>query len=100
LKENLREKRIGADLQEVLSSEAGRRVIGGIFHDCGFWKAIFCGEAVQATAFQEGLRAAAVGLANRIREIDPTLIARCEIDWRNFEADARAANEKAKEDGE
>jgi hypothetical protein len=89
-----------ADLRKVLSDEAGRRVVGGIFHECGLWKAIFCGEAVQAAAFQEGLRAVAVGLVNRIRDIDPMLVAQCETDYRNFEREVKAINMAMKESEE
>jgi NADP-dependent 3-hydroxy acid dehydrogenase YdfG len=81
------------DLKEMLSSEAGRRVIGGIFHECGFWKAIFCGEAVAAAAFQEGMRATAVSLANRMRKIDPMLIARCEMDYQRAKHEANMKKE-------
>jgi hypothetical protein len=94
LKENLRDKMIQADLKEALSNEAGRRVIGGIFNECGLWKVIFPGEgAAAAAAFQEGARAVAVGLANRIREIDPMLLAQCEIDWKAFEQRLQAMKE-------
>jgi hypothetical protein len=80
-------------LREVLSNEAGRRLIGGIFHEWGLWKAIFCGPDATSAAFHEGLRSAAVGLAERIREIDPLILAQCEIDYRRFERDTREAVE-------
>jgi NADP-dependent 3-hydroxy acid dehydrogenase YdfG len=93
LKENQWEQKKQKDLQDVLSNEAGRRVIGGIFHECGFWKAIFCGEAAAAQAFNEGLRSVAVGLANRIRKIDPMLIARCEMDYQQAKHEAASHRE-------
>jgi hypothetical protein len=88
------------DLQDVLSSEAGRRAIGGIFHDCGLWEAPFCGEGSTAQAFTDGRRAVAVEIANRIREIDPMLVARCEIEHRNFELEWEEAMEPKDEEDE
>jgi hypothetical protein len=62
------------------------------------WNAIFCGEAPAAAAYREGLRAVAVGLVNRIREIDPMLIAQCEIDYRKAEREMRAQRASGKEE--
>jgi hypothetical protein len=80
----------------VLSSEAGRRVFGGIFHECEFWREVFYTDSV-ATAYHEGLRAAALSLANRILATDPMLLAQCEIDWRKFEAEINAKIKAEKE---
>lgn len=97
-KDNLWDKMRQRDLQEVLSNEAGRRVIGGIFHECGLWNAVFCGEAPAAAAYREGLRAAAAVLVNRIREIDPMLIAQCEMDYQKAERDLKAQRANGKEE--
>jgi hypothetical protein len=82
-------------LEIVLSIEAGRRVVGGIFHECGLWNAIFCGEGIAAASYREGMRAAAVCLVSRIREIDPMLIAQCEVDYRKAEREMQAQQGEA-----
>ena len=72
------------DLKEVLSTESGRRIVGSIFHLCRKDAGTLSVGSFAHTAFQEGMRAVAVVLAGDIREIDPHLVAECEIAYAKF----------------
>lgn len=66
------------DYQEILSSEAGRRIFGGIFF------ATYQNTAGLLNDYQQGMRDSGLRIANTIREIDPRLIAECEISCKEF----------------
>ena len=76
--ENLAKKAIYDDYKKVLSTEAGKRVFGGIFE---FAQINISGIKNE---YQQGLRDLAVTIANTIRHIDPHLIAECEIAYANL----------------
>lgn len=81
-----RERRTAAieqDYRELLSTDAGRRVLGGFFHACGA-NSVTLAESPAAMAYQQGMRAAALLLSNRIRQIDPRLVGECELAWSGF----------------
>ena len=64
-------KQIRDDYKEILLSEAGKRVLGGIF---------FAGRITgceMMTEFQQGRRSLAVQTANTINEINPYGVAEC-----------------------
>ena len=81
--EKLRKKQVLDDVSEVLSTEAGRRVFGGLFHACDL-NSITLSESPAAMAYQQGMRAAALIVANRIRQIDPRLVGECDLAWSEF----------------
>lgn len=64
-------KQIQDDYREILSSNAGKRVLGGIFDICGLTSTHLLGE------FQQGRRSVAAMVANTIREINPYGVAEC-----------------------
>ena len=72
------------DLKEVLSTEFGRRIVGSIFHLCRKDAGTLAVSSFAHTAFQEGMRAVAVILSGDIREIDPHLVADCEVAYAKF----------------
>ena len=83
-REALRRQQIQSDYAEVLSTEAGRRVFGGIFHLCGINRAD-CIESPVLAAYQQGFRAAGLMVANSIREIGHHQIGECEQAYKEFE---------------
>ena len=80
------------DYREVLSTDAGRRVFGGIFHACGLNAVGFQTDAATA-AYMKGMHDAALRIANTIREFDSREIGECEAAYREF-------LERSKEDGD
>lgn len=88
----LMKQQILLDYREVLSTDAGRRVFGGIFHACGLNAVGFQADAATA-AYMKGLHDAALRIANTIREIDPHGVGECEAAYREF-------LERSKEDGD
>lgn len=64
-------KQIQNDYREILSSDAGKRVLGGIFDICGLTSAQPMGE------FRQGRRSVAAMIANTIRGINPYGVAEC-----------------------
>lgn len=82
--EKLRKKQVLDDVSEVLSTEAGRRVFGSIFHAGRMSAGTLDVNSPTMTAFQEGMRAMANMLANTIRQIDPHLVADCEVSYDTF----------------
>jgi len=75
---NLAKKQIHDDYIKVLSMEAGKRIIGGIFHNSGL------NNPGVKSEYYQGVRDLALVIANTLREIDPHLIAECEIAYENF----------------
>ncbi len=57
--------------EEILSSDAGKRVLGGIFYQCGLTSAQPMGE------FKQGRRSVAAMIANTVREVNPYGVAEC-----------------------
>lgn len=80
------------DYRELLSTDAGRRVFGGIFHACGLNAVGFQADAATA-AYMKGMHDAALRIANTIRELDPCGVGECEAAYRKF-------LERSKEDGD
>ena len=80
----LRKEAMKKDLVEVLSSDAGKRVFGGIFNVCRLYMSVFDKDPGY-TAYNAGFRAAGEVIANGIREIDQRLLGECEIAHREFE---------------
>ena len=72
-----------ADYMEVLSTEAGKRMIGGIFHVCGLNASGISREPLEMT-YQMGLRDAGLAVANTLRELHPRLVGECEAAYRDF----------------
>ena len=66
------------DLEELLGTAAGKRLVGYILDTFGLWAAVPQGE------FQQGQRAVAARLANSVRDIDPRLVGECDAAWREF----------------
>ena len=82
--EKLRKKQVLDDLSEVLSTEAGRRVFGSIFYFGRMNISTFDVSSPTMTAYNEGLRAMANMLANTIRQVNPHLVADCEVCYDTF----------------
>lgn len=90
--EGLMRQQILADYREMLSTDAGRRVFGGIFHACGLNAVGFQPDAAGA-AYAKGMHDAALRMANTIRELDPRGVGECEAAYRELW-------ERSKEDGD
>jgi hypothetical protein len=76
------------DLAAVLDMPAGRRLLARLMR-LGMRDRLTLsvdeGSGYAVTAFNEGKRAIASAIAESVREIDPRLLARCEIDLGEFE---------------
>ena len=72
-------KQIHDDYKEVLSTDAGKRIVGGIFYKSGL------NSPGLKSEYYQGVRDFALVIANTIREIDPHLIADCEKAYKDFE---------------
>ena len=81
---NLQQEAMKKDYLEVLSTEAGRRVFGGIFHKLGLNTPITNCD-VETMIYRAGLRAAVQIIANTIREANPRAVAECEIAYEKYE---------------
>lgn len=79
-----RREAMANDLREVLSTEAGRRIVGGIFYICGKDAGCLNVDSFVATAYREGMRAVANAVANDLRAVDPRLIVECEMAYERF----------------
>jgi hypothetical protein len=66
------------DLKEVLSTPAGKRIIGEILKCSLLSEGSYIAGSFDATAYREGIRYIGLMTANSIREIDPCLIGECE----------------------
>ena len=77
----LMKQQILDDYREVLASEAGKRVFGGIFDLAGL------NHVGTRNDYQQGYHSLAGAIANTIRQADPLGVARCEIAYAKFEED-------------
>ena len=75
---DLAQKQIYDDYKEILSTDAGKRIIGGIF------LAAKLNQVGARNEYYQGLRDLALIIANTIRDINPHLIADCEIAHKEF----------------
>ncbi len=71
-------KQIHEDYSEILSTDAGKRIFGGIFIAAGL------NGTHELDGFYQGRRSLGQTIANTIREIDPRLLAECEIAYNDF----------------
>jgi hypothetical protein len=88
------------DLSKVLRTAAGRRVLGRIIESGHRDDSSFAAGCPDITAFNEGMRAIANLLANSIKEIDPRLLADCEIAHRDFERQFGVEEEEEDDDAD
>ena len=72
---------VTSDFKEVLSTTAGKRVIGGILRRSLFYEGTYAAGQFDLSAYREGMRAVGLMTANTIREIDPRLIGECETEY-------------------
>ena len=75
----LRRKLILEDYKEVLASEAGKRVFGGIFHLAGLNRVELKNE------YAPGYHSLGLAVANTGSEADPLGVAKCEMAYTRFE---------------
>jgi hypothetical protein len=80
-----KEEAMKQDLRRILELDSGKRVIGRILENNFRDRTTLVVGSFEHTAFNEGFRDAANMIANTIRDIDPHLIAECEIAVREFE---------------
>ena len=83
-RQKLRREALLQDYREVLSTEAGRRVLGALFFIGNIFGAEF-NSSSEGAAYMQGQRAAVMSVVNVLREIDPRLVGECEIAYREFE---------------
>ena len=74
----LMKKQIRDDYREILSRDAGLRIFGSIFLSAGN------NSVGQMSEYWNGRRDLGIQIANTIREIDPHLIAECELAYQDF----------------
>ena len=74
----LARKRIHDDYREILSSDAGMRVLGGIFRRCRLKTAL------PLEDFYQGRRSVAMQIANTIYEVNPYGVADCMTAYEEF----------------
>jgi hypothetical protein len=68
-----------------METEAGKRVFGWLMDTSYRDRSSLVVGSFETTAYNEGMRAVANRLANTIRDIDPRLLAECEIAVREFD---------------
>ena len=89
----LMKKQVEDDYKEVLSTDAGKRLLGGIFYAGGLNK------MAKRTDFEQGIFTMALIIANTVRDADPLGVAKCEIAYKelkerfNDEDDGRHDND-------
>ena len=66
------------DYEEILNTDAGRRILGGIFH------AARLNTPALLNDYMQGRRDMALTIANTVREVSPHSLANCEISYQNF----------------
>ena len=74
-------KQILEDYEELLSSEAGKRALGGIFYAARLNEPTGWPGDERAMNYDAGRRDLALRVANTLREIDPLGPALCEAAW-------------------
>ncbi len=74
----LMRKQILKDYQEILKSESGRRILGGIFY------AARLNSPGPLNDYMQGRRDLGLAIANTVREISPYLLANCEMSYQSF----------------
>ena len=79
----VRKRQIIEDYHEILSSDAGKRVLGSIFHFAGLnspsgWK------GADVAAYEAGRRDLALAIANTAREANVYAVATCEEAYNEF----------------
>ena len=74
----LMRKQILKDHEEILNTDAGRRVLGGIFY------AARLNNPGPLSDYMQGRRDMALTIANTVREVSPHSLANCEISYQNF----------------
>lgn len=72
---------IREDYKAVLSSAAGKRVLGGIFYAAGLTKTGLLSD------YQQGIRSLGQAVSNTVREIDPCLVGECEAEYARMKED-------------
>ena len=80
---DLRKQAMIEDYREVLSTEAGRRVFGGIFHRLGLNAPVYDLNP-QNMAYKAGIHDAVLRIAEAVAEAGPELIGLCEAEWVRF----------------
>lgn len=78
MNDELMQKQILKDYEEILNTDAGRRVLGGILDVAR----ISCIGLMND--YMQGRRDLGLMIANTIREISPHSLANCEISYENF----------------
>mgnify|MGYP006989061529 CR=1 FL=1 len=86
-------QQILADYKELLSSEAGKRTLGGIFYAAGLNEP--GGWVPEAAAYRAGRRGLGLMSANTLREANPFGVANCEVAYQNM----IETYERSEEDG-
>jgi len=77
-------QQILADYKELLSSEAGRRVLGGIFYNAKLNMPLYAVMNTADMGYQAGCRNLAIQIANTVREVDLLGVAQCEAAYQNL----------------
>ena len=71
-------KQMHEDYRQILSTDAGKRVLGGIFHRCGMWSTWLM------TEYSQGLRDLGVKIANTVYEASPYGLIECRLAYEDF----------------
>lgn len=83
----LMKQQILDDYREVLASEAGKRIFGGIFELAGL------NHVGTRNDYQQGYHSLAGAIASTIRLADPFGVAKCEIAYKIFEENFNGRND-------
>ena len=96
----LMKQQILADYKEVLSSEAGRRVLGGIFFKARLNAPMGWPSHELMAAYDAGRRDLAMQVANTLREVNVFGPATCEVAYQKLiETYERSEDDGGEEDG-
>ena len=89
----LMRRQILKDYEEILQSEAGRRIFGGIFH------AARLNNPGPLNDYMQGRRDLGLAIANTVREVNPHTLANCEIAYSNFVKEFSNGSDRTEDSG-
>ena len=92
MNDELMRKQILKDYEEILNTDAGRRILGGIFY------AARLNNPGPLNDYMQGRRDMALTIANTIREISPHSLANCEISYQNFKKELSNGSDRTGND--
>ena len=84
MNDDLREETLLKDLETIVTTTEGKRFIGALLAASGRDSDTYRAGSFDATAYELGRLSVASGIAALVKEIDPFLLAECEVELENM----------------